>query len=56
MNQNHERHLGNYDYSNKTAEKAKPAGQAKESEKVLYFAEPLTGRSSAEVLQRSRRS
>ena len=53
IDHNHERHPGNYDYSDNPAEPAeevKPAEQAKEPGKVLYFAEPLTGRSSAEVL------
>ena len=53
MDHNHKRHPGNYDYSDnpaEPAEEAKPAEQAKEPGKVLYFAEPLTGRSSAEVL------
>ena len=53
MDHNHKRHPGNYDYSDNPAEPAeevKPAEQAKEPGKVLYFAEPLIGRSSAEVL------
>ena len=41
MDHNHERHPGNYDYSDnpaEPAEEAKPAEQAKEPGKVLYFA------------------